>query len=316
MLIAFNLCSSQTLDKDFMWLEDNNDGIKQITISKNDTVGIVQRFNKLTQPYYIKNSEFNGTGVIAVWYFHYDSNNQIDKTVFAHSNSGFEKHLYRRNDTTVDVFSYYSKEEQDWDKKIRKKSNSDATVGEEDSEYLKQTRMITDTTELLKAKGYRELIGRKKYLSESILLNSKQQEISHKTFTHKGKVARESTTLYFKNKTQTTFSDKSFGIKDRTTKVYDDAGKILSETGNFHIVIYRYNGKTLIEKIEYDDGDPRIKVTYFYNKGLLVEEIYEDQKSGRKWPKKYEYNERGKIVSKIISENDAEVIYKYEYIYW
>ncbi|WP_318640195.1 hypothetical protein [Flavobacterium ardleyense] len=316
MLVAFNLCNSQVLDKDFMWLEDNNDGIKQITISKNSRIGIVQRFNKLGQPYYIKNSEFNGKGIIAVWYFHYDSNNQIDKTVFAHSNIGFERHLYRRTDTVVDVFSYYSKYEEEWEKKIRKKSDSFASVGEKDSEHFKQLHIIRDTTSLLKSIGYLELLGRKKYLSKTILLNSKLREIGHKTFTHKRKVDSESTTIYSKNKTQTTFFDKSFGINDVITKVYDDSGKILSESGNFHNVSYKYNGKRLVEKIEFDNGKPRIKVHYIYSDDLLIEKIYEDVKSGSKWRNKYEYNERGKIASKNVIEGNLKGVYVHEYVYW
>lgn len=167
-MAAYNLCISQIVDKDFMWLEDNNEQIKQITISKNNNIGIVQRFNKQGQPYYIKNSEFNGKGIIAVWYFHYDKNNRIDKTVFAHSNLGFERKLYRREENTIDVFTYYSKEEEEWDKKLKKKGTNYATVGENNNaDLMKQLKNISDTTSLLEAKGYLTLIVRKKYLSES-----------------------------------------------------------------------------------------------------------------------------------------------------
>lgn len=100
------------------------------------------------------------------------------------------------------------------------------------------------------------------------------------------------------------------------TKIFHDSGNILSENGKFNTVTYKYDNDKLVEKIEYDGGKPRIRITYKYTRGLLSEEIYEDIKSGRKWPTKYKYNSVGKIITKIRTVDDGEAIYNYKYIYW
>lgn len=302
------LGNSQIMDKEFMWLSDNNDEIKQITISKNDKIGIIQNFNKNGKPYFIKNSEFNGDKVFAVWYLKWNSENKLKEIIFAHSNIGVEIEIYSDDKNTNKTHTYLTKEAENF-------LNDDNSEFIEFS-FLEEIKQINDTISLMNIKSYTDLIKRKKYLLDVTFLNEKQQETSSKTYNHKKKVESASVTKYQNNKIIEEYTNHTFGIKDLIIKELDSVGNIISETKGENLTKYIYKNKKLTEKITSEKEEVISKTTYIYNNEFLVQEIYEDVLSGIKYVDKYEYNERGKLSLKTLNRNEGEIQYKYEYVYW
>jgi hypothetical protein len=307
-LISF-LGKSQTMDKEFMWLSDNNDGVKQITISENDKVGIIQNFNRNGKPYFIKNSEFNGDKVFAVWYLKWDSENNMKELIFAHSNVGVEIQTYSTDKKSKKTYTYLTKETENF------LNNVDESEFTEFS-YLDEIKQINDTISLLKSKSFTDLLKRKKYLLYEAFLNDKQQEISSKTYNHKKKIESSSFTKYQNNKIIEDYSNNTFGIKDLTIKELDSNGNVISENIGENFTKYSYQNNKLTEKLISEEGKVISRTTYIYINDLLIQETYEDVQSGTKYIDKYEYNERGKLSLKTINRNDGESQYKYEYVYW
>jgi hypothetical protein len=307
-LISF-LGKSQTMDKEFMWLSDNNDGVKQITISENDKVGIIQNFNRNGKPYFIKNSEFNGDKVFAVWYLKWDSENNMKELIFAHSNVGVEIQTYSTDKKSKKTYTYLTKETENF------LNNVDESEFTEFS-YLDEIKQINDTISLLKSKSFTDLLKRKKYLLYEAFLNDKQQEISSKTYNHKKKIESSSFTKYQNNKIIEDYSNNTFGIKDLTIKELDSNGNVISENIGENFTKYSYQNNKLTEKLISEEGKVISRTTYIYKNDLLIQETYEDVQSGTKYIDKYEYNERGKLSLKTINRNDGESQYKYEYVYW
>ena len=161
-LLTLNIGYSQYNEADFTWLNEDNKGIKQITVSKNNKIGIVQQFNQNGDPYFIKNSEFNGDKVIAIWYFHYDKNNQTDQIIFAHSNLGFEIDLYTRDKNVKETYTHLSKATEDYINSLESDSEDSTYTDYNDFSYLSEVRAINDTASLLKSKSYLELLERKR----------------------------------------------------------------------------------------------------------------------------------------------------------
>lgn len=307
-LISF-LGKSQTMDKEFMWLSDNNDGVKQITISENDKVGIIQNFNRNGKPYFIKNSEFNGDKVFAVWYLKWDSENNMKELIFAHSNVGVEIQTYSTDKKSKKTYTYLTKETENF------LNNVDESEFTEFS-YLDEIKQINDTISLLKSKSFTDLLKRKKYLLYEAFLNDKQQEISSKTYNHKKKIESSSFTKYQNNKIIEDYSNNTFGIKDLTIKELDSNGNVISENIGENFTKYSYQNNKLTEKLISEEGKVISRTTYIYKNDLLIQETYEDVQSGTKYIDKYEYNERGKLSLKTINRNDGGSQYKYEYVYW
>lgn len=307
-LISF-LGKSQTMDKEFMWLSDNNDGVKQITISENDKVGIIQNFNRNGKPYFIKNSEFNGDKVFAVWYLKWDSENNMKELIFAHSNVGVEIQTYSTDKKSKKTYTYLTKETENF------LNNVDESEFTEFS-YLDEIKQINDTISLLKSKSFTDLLKRKKYLLYEAFLNDKQQEISSKTYNHKKKIESSSFTKYQNNKIIEDYSNNTFGLKDLTIKELDSNGNVISENIGENLTKYSYQNNKLTEKLISEEGKVISRTTYIYKNDLLIQETYEDVQSGTKYIDKYEYNERGKLSLKTINRNDGESQYKYEYVYW
>jgi hypothetical protein len=307
-LISF-LGKSQTMDKEFMWLSDNNDGVKQITISENDKVGIIQNFNRNGKPYFIKNSEFNGDKVFAVWYLKWDSENNMKELIFAHSNVGVEIQTYSTDKKSKKTYTYLTKETENF------LNNVDESEFTEFS-YLDEIKQINDTISLLKSKSFTDLLKRKKYLLYEAFLNDKQQEISSKTYNHKKKIESSSFTKYQNNKIIEDYSNNTFGLKDLTIKELDSNRNVISENIGENLTKYSYQNNKLTEKLISEEGKVISRTTYIYKNDLLIQETYEDVQSGTKYIDKYEYNERGKLSLKTINRNDGESQYKYEYVYW
>lgn len=313
LLFSISTCYSQYNEADFTWLNDNNKGIKQITISKNNKVGIVQLFNQNGDPYFIKNSEFNGDKVIAIWYYHYDKNNQIDQIILAHSNLGFEIDLYTKNKNVKETYTHLSKETEDYINSLERDSEEDSTYTEyNDFSYLEEVRAIKDTSSLLKSRSYLELLERQVYLKERIIFNDQQKVVSEKTYNFKEKLESETTTKYKENKVITDYSNRTLGFKDSTTKTFDDQGNLISEESKYRSVKYSYTNKKLIEKTIIEDKILISKTTYTYNGDLLISEVFEDVENGSKYSTLYEYNEKGKLKVKTVDKSQ----YKYEYVYW
>ncbi|MFT3918253.1 hypothetical protein [Cloacibacterium sp.] len=300
---------AQNIDKDFMWLSDNNDGVKQITISKNDKIGIIQNFNRNGKPYFIKNSEFNGDKVFAVWYFQWDNENNMKSLTFAHSNVGVEIEIYSSDKKTNKTYTYLTKETENF------VNNVDDLEFNEFS-YLDEIKQINDTISLLKSKSYTDLLKRKKYLLAETFLNDKQKEISSKTYNFKKKVESTSSTKYQDNKIIVDYSNNTFGIKNSTIKEIDSEGNLISEISGDNSTKYSYQNKKLTEKLISEKGKVISRTTYIYKDNLLIQEIYEDVQSGSKYVDKYEYNEREKLSLKTTNRDDGESEYKYEYVYW
>ncbi|MFC7772965.1 hypothetical protein [Flavobacterium sp. GCM10027622] len=300
---------AQNIDKDFMWLSDNNDGVKQITISKNDKIGIIQNFNRNGKPYFIKNSEFNGDKVFAVWYFQWDNENNMKSLTFAHSNIGVEIEIYSKDKKTNKTYTYLTKETEKFVNNV-----DDLEINE--FSYLDEIKQINDTISLLKSKSYTDLLKRKKYLLIETVLDDNQKEISSKTYNYKKKVESSSSTKYQDDKIIVDYSNNFFGIKDLTIKEIDSDGNIISETTGDNLTKYSYQNKKLTEKLIFEQEKVISRTIYIYKDNLLIQEIYEDVQSGRKYVDKYEYNERGKLSLKTITREDGESQYKYEYVYW
>lgn len=309
LLLTSILCKSQNLDKDFMWLSDNNDGIKQITISKDGKIGIIQNFNQKSQPYFIKNSEFNGDKVFASWYIQWDDQNKLKKLIFAHSNVGFEIEIYSTEKSTRRTYTYLTKDTENFI------NNFEDTEFNEFS-YLEEVKQIQDTIGLLKSKTYIDLTKRKKYLLSEDLLNDKQQKISSKTYNFKKQLLSHSLTKYDTNKVTVDYTNNDFGLTDVIVTEYDKDKNIVSETNGSTLTKYNYQDKKLTEKLVFEEGVPISKTTYVYSNDLLVQETYEDIQNEKKYTDKYEYNEKGKLSLKTISRSDGVSQYKYEYVYW
>lgn len=309
LLLTSFYVKAQNIDKDFMWLSDKNEGVKQITISKNDKVGIIQNFNRNGKPYFIKNSEFNGDKVFAIWYFQWDNENNMKSLTFAHSNIGVEIEIYSSDAKTNKTYTYLTEE-------TEKFVNNVDDLEFNEFSYLDEIKQINDTISLLKSKSYTDLLKRKKYLLAETFLNDKQQEISSKTYNYKKKVESSSSTKYQNNKIILEYSNYSFGINDLTIKQIDNDGNIISETIGDNLTKYSYQNKKLTEKLISEKGKVVSRTTYIYKDNLLIQEIYEDVQSGTKYVDKYEYNERGKLSLKTINRDDGESQYKYEYVYW
>jgi len=315
-LLTLNIGYSQYNEADFTWLNEDNKGIKQITVSKNNKIGIVQQFNQNGDPYFIKNSEFNGDKVIAIWYFHYDKNNQTDQIIFAHSNLGFEIDLYTRDKNVKETYTHLSKATEDYINSLESDSEDSTYTDYNDFSYLSEVRAINDTASLLKSKSYLELLERKVYLKEKTVFNDQQKIISQKTFNFKEKTESETTIKYQENKTIITFSDKTLGVKNVTTQTFDSQGNLIIESDNYRSAKYVYNDKKLTEKTIIEDKKVVSKTTYTYNGDLLVTEVFEDFENGRKYSSQYEYNEKDKLKTKTLERTEGKSQFKYEYLYW
>ena len=315
VLLAANFIQSQSFDRDFTWLEEDNAGIKQITISKDGKPGVVQYFDRNGNPYFIKNTEFNGDDVIAAWYLHYDKPKHCDKIVFAHSNIGFEIYDYSNVKNGIETYTYFTKEAEDFEKM----GSADTVVGVDDANtfaYTGELKKISDTTSLLHSRGYLELLKRKKYLLYRTTLDAQGREIGETTYKHNKKIEAKSTTQYFPRKTISEYINKPMGIKSTTIKTYSENKNLMAEDDGYESTKYHYSNGKVVEKQVFRDSIPVSKTTYGYENGLLVTEILENLESHRKYTNRYQYNDKRKLAAKIIDTDNGKKTYTYEYVYW
>lgn len=318
LLLLLNTVKAQSFDNDFTWLQENNKGIKQITISNNGKVGVIQQFDRAGNVIFIKNNELNGDNVFAVWYFHYDKDNRNDKTVFGHSNVGFEidsSHI--KNDTEY-RFTYLTKDAEEFIKSVTENANeTEVSAGNfNEFSYLNEIKKINDTTALLNSKSYLELLSRKKYLNKETKYNKNKLEVSSTSYNYLGEIEDTTTWKYGKKLISISYNNNVFGIKNLVERKTDDNGKIISEKIDNKTTTFKFENNKLREKSIFENNKLLSKMTFIYSDNLLTKQIYEDEENDIKSVDSFEYNEKGKLKTAKLDQNEGVTEYKYDYIYW
>lgn len=315
LFLLLNTVKAQSFDNDFTWLQENNKGIKQITISHNHKVGVIQQFDREGNVIFIKNNELNGDNVFAVWYFHYDKDNRNDKTVFGHSNIGFEINSSQIKENTEFRYTYLTKDAEEFIK--GNSSETEVSAGNfNEFSYLNEIKKINDTTDLLNSKSYLELLSRKKYLNNETKYNKNKLEVSSTSYNYLGEIEDATTWKYGKKLISISYYNNVFGIKNQIERKTDDNEKIISEKIDNKTTTFKYENNKLREKLIFENNKLLSKMTFIYSGNLLTKQIYEDDENDTKSVDTFEYNEKGKLKTAKLDQNEGVTEYKYDYIYW
>lgn len=90
-------------------------------------------------------------------------------------------------------------------------------------------------------------------------------------------------------------------ITERTTREFDEKGRIVSETrhyaeGGIDIITYEYDGEHLIQRtVKDEDGEEGEKEVHEYENGKIVKEAQYDLFGNPEMEKVYEYDENGNL---------------------
>jgi len=294
--------NAQILDKDFTWLDQNNyKSVKEIKIYKQTKLGIIQQFDKSGNPIFVKNNEFNGDDVFAVWDYSYQ-NDKLKSIIFGHSNVGFSEsdYVYFKNKT--EVYTYEEIED-----------NFDANS----FPYHKEVKSINSKDEVLHSKTLINLKKRKRFLIQIDEYNDAGKILRSITKNPKGKKQTETLYSYSKNTEKVEYKTDDKNFDSEVIKEFNQNGKLLNEKYRNTEVSYLYTGNSLIKKSTIESGKLTESDTYEYNaENKLTKKITFVSDYDKTFTDKYEYNEKGFIKSVEIEKMEGISKYDYEYIYW
>ena len=294
--------SAQILDKDFTWLDQNDyKSVKEIKIYKQSKLGIIQQFDKSGNPIFVKNNEFNGDNVFAIWYYSY-KNDKLESIIFGHSNVGFSEsdYIYSKNKTEV-----YSFEE------IEDYSQANSFP------YQKEVKSINSIDDLIRSKTLNNLKKRKRFIIQIDEYNSDGKIVSSIIKNPKGEKQTETLYSYSKNIEKIEFKTGDKNFDREVQKEFDQSGKLTNEKYGNTEVSYSYTGNLLMKKSTFDSGKLSESETYEYNAdNKLTKKLTFVSDHNKTFTDKYEYTEKGFIKNVEIERIEGTSKYNYEYIYW
>lgn len=290
------------MDKDFTWLDQNNyKSAKEIKICKDGKLGIIQEFDKSGNPTFVKNNEFNGDNVFAVWSFSYQ-NEKLETIIFGHSNIGFSESDYIYSKNKTETYTYQEIED-----------NYEANS----FPYQNEIKNINSGDDLLNSKSLINLQKGKKFLYQIDEFNDNGKILTSIVKNSKGKKQTETLHSYSKNIEKIEFKtgDKNFDYE--VLKEFDQNGILLKEKYRNTEVSYSYNGVLLMKKSTFESGELKESETYEYNTDNKVTQkktfVADYDKT---FSDKYEYNEKGFLKNVELESIEGTSKYNYEYIYW
>lgn len=293
---------AQLLDIDFTWLNQiDYKSVKEIKIYKQSKLGIIQQFDKYGNPIFVKNNEFNGDNVFAVWDYSYQ-NDKLERIIFGHSNVGFSESdfVYSKNKTEAYIYEEIE-------------DNFDANS----FPYRKEVQGINSKDEVFRSKTLIKLKKRKRFLIQIDDYNDSGKVLRSITKNAKGKKETETLYSYSKTTEKVEYKTDDTNSDNEVIKTFNQNGKLLNEKYRNTEVSYFYTDNSLIKKITFESGKLTESETYEYNaENKLSKKITFVSDYGKTFTDKYEYNEKGFIKNVEIEKLEGISKYDYEYVYW
>ncbi len=294
--------SAQLLESDFTWLDQNYTSIKEVKIFKDGKLGIIQQFDGKGNPIFIKNMEFNGDNIFAVWGYIYNDNNKLQKLVVGHSNVGFSTNEYVYKNGKNETYSY------DQDEK-----NSEINS----YPYSKEVKNISSLPDLLNSPTILKIQKNKKFLSEETEYNKAGEVLKTINKNQKGKIESELLYSYFENLKRIEFKTNDANFNSLTDITLDKKGRPIKKKYQKTEVLYNYENDVLKFKETFESGKPTLKEEYTYNKNGQITQIKTFVADYDKSFKDiFEYNDKGNIKKKKMESIEGISTYEYEYLYW
>ena len=305
-LLFFTIISifanSQILDKDFTWLDQNNyKSVKEIRIYKDGKLGVIQKFNESGSPTFVKNNEFNGENIFAVWGYIYEKD-KLKSNIFGHSNIGFSEVNYNYLKNKTEIYSY---------------NELNDTSDVNSYSFLDEIKQINSISALINSKTLLKLRKNKMRLFQSDYFNDAGKLVKSVTRNADGKNETETTYIYSKNTEKIEFKTRDKNFDSETLRLFYNDGKLAKEQYRDTEILYSYKNNLLFKKSTFESGKLTESETYKYNSKNKIEEIEtfvaDNEKS---FVDKNEYNEKGFLTSKTVERIDGISKFNYEYIYW